>query len=78
MLSKLTQTKPWKERDPRAEQREVVKRYYVDTYGQISRDSPWRKFDERAEKEAKEKREKEKEGKAKLAKNKFPEDAKES
>ena len=32
-VSKLTQTNPWKEKDVLAEQREVVKRYYVDSYG---------------------------------------------
>ena len=58
MLSKVTQTKPWKESDPKVEQREIVRRYYIDSYGQTSRDSPWKKFDERAEKEAKEKAEK--------------------
>ena len=31
-----------------------MKKYYVDSYGQISKGSPWRKIDERQEEELKE------------------------
>ena len=57
-VSKNTQTMIWKEKDPLAEQREIVKRYYVGSYGQISRDSKFKEYDERAAREAKEREEK--------------------
>ena len=51
-LSKHTQTKAWI--DPLTEQRDIVKRFYVDSYGAISKSSPWRKIDEKIEAEQKE------------------------
>ena len=52
-VSKFVQTKPW--RDPLTEQRDIVKRFYVDTYGQISKGSPFKKIDEKQEALMKEK-----------------------